>query len=123
MSITDLVFDYGWRKPFIINFQGKDISIDLVFDAYENEKLTADQDLSYQKFVANQADYEQTINSLLNDYILKNGITETTVNPEALMIKRSGEIGLLCDCECDIEHGIVVILHPQELVTIQDDFL
>lgn len=36
--IEGLIFDYGWRKPFNIQFQGVDTEIELVFDAYKGEK-------------------------------------------------------------------------------------
>ena len=32
MNITGLTFDYGWRKPFIINFNGESHQVELVFD-------------------------------------------------------------------------------------------
>ncbi|MCL7840534.1 hypothetical protein M8853_09540 [Pasteurella multocida] len=123
MNITDLVFDYGWRKPIIIQFYGVDIEIELVFDAYKNEGINSKQEESYNLFLSNKENYEKKIISLLNEYIENNKIENAEVQAKTILFNYDGSFGLLCNCSWDIENGIAVILYPESKVVIQDNFL
>ncbi|HHE3604222.1 TPA: hypothetical protein ACPDW5_000054 [Pasteurella multocida] len=123
MNITDLVFDYGWRKPIIIEFYGVDIEIELVFDAYKNEGINSKQEESYNLFLSNKENYEKKIISLLNEYIENNKIENAEVQAKTILFNYDGSFGLLCNCSWDIENGIAVILYPESKVVIQDNFL
>ncbi|HDR1092028.1 TPA: hypothetical protein QB349_001525 [Pasteurella multocida] len=123
MNITDLVFDYGWRKPIIIEFYGVDIEIELVFDAYKNEGINSKQEESYNLFLSNKENYEKKIISLLNEYIENKKIENAEVQAKTILFNYDGSFGLLCNCSWDIENGIAVILYPESKVVIQDNFL
>ncbi len=121
--IEGLKFDYGWRKPFNIQFQGVDTEIELVFDAYKGEEVNEKQLASYELFSKNKHEYESKISTLLQNYIQKNRIQHTGVQAKSLQFNYDGEFALLCDCDWDIENGIAVILYPEESIIIQGDFI
>ncbi|HDR1014171.1 TPA: hypothetical protein QB365_002108, partial [Pasteurella multocida] len=98
MNITDLVFDYGWRKPIIIEFYGVDIEIELVFDAYKNEGINSKQEESYNLFLSNKENYEKKIISLLNEYIENKKIENAEVQAKTILFNYDGSFGLLCNC-------------------------
>ena len=123
MDISNLSFKYGWRKPIKFKLNGQDFVIDCVFSAFQGEQVTNKQERSYKLFDNNHSDFELKVLELLNDYTKTNNISNSVVQPTALQFNRDGEFALLCNCSWDEEHGIAVILHPQQKVTMQDDFL
>ena len=123
MNITGLTFDYGWRKPFIINFNGESHQVELVFDAYEGEEVNNKQLSSYDSFSQKKQEYELKIKILLEKYILENNLENYKVKPTSLQFNYDGSFALLCECDWDIENGIAIVLYPNEVVTTQDNFL
>lgn len=123
MNISNLVFDYGWRKPISIQFNQNKRVIELAFDAYKGEEVNHQQQVAYEHFLNNKTLFEQKIEKLLNEYIALNKFEKVEASPTVLMFKRDGSFGLLCDCSWDIENGIAIILSPTEEVTLQDNFL
>lgn len=123
MKIDNLVFDCGWRKPTMINFQNQEIDIELVFDAYDDEELNDEQKNAYKEFCQHQKDYESKVYQLLLGFIVDNKIENPKVEAKTLYFNRNGEFALLCDCSWDLEHGIAIILSPIQTVTTQDNFL
>lgn len=123
MNISDLVFDYGWKKTITFNFQNKPLNIDLVFDAYKGEDVNNEQYSAYEKFSQNQVDYEVQVNQMVLNYINENQLENAQVDIKTLLIKRDGAFGLLADCSWDIENGIAILLSPKQEIVVQDDFL
>lgn len=121
--VEGLTFDYGWRKPFNIQFQGVDTEIELVFDAYKGEDVNEKQLASYEIFSKEKAKYEAKVSVLLQEYIRNNRIQNTGVQAKSLQFNYDGSFALLCDCDWDIENGIAVVLYPNEAVTLQGNFL
>lgn len=122
MIIDDLIFDYGWRKPFSIYFNKNNVEIELVFDSYEGEKINDKQLSSYKKFLDNKTEYENKTQELITKYIIDNAIEKHGVIIKTLQFNYDGSFGFLADCEWDIENGIAIILAPEESVVIQDQF-
>lgn len=123
MNIDNLIFDYGWRKPINLTFENKKVNIELVFNAYDDEQVSAEQMNAYEDFIKNQNRYENKVNELLSDFVAQNQINDYDIKAKTLYFNRDGEFALLCDCSWDIEHGIAIILSPKQLVITQDDFL
>lgn len=123
MDISNLLFNYGWRKPITFKLNEQDFIIDCIFSAFQGEQITDEQQQSYKIFDNDHSGFELKVSELLNSYTEKNNIANPVVQPTALQFNRDGEFALLCNCSWDIEHGIAVILHPQQKVTMQDDFL
>jgi hypothetical protein len=123
MNLSDLVFDYGWKKTISIQFQGKRQDIELVFDAYKGEEVNEKQRLSYEKFEHSQSLYEKQAEQLLDNYIKVNQLRDVSIKLKTLLIKHNGDFGFLADCSWDIENGIAIILKSEPSVVLQDDFL
>ena len=79
MNLSDLVFDYGWKKTISIQFQGKRQDIELVFDAYKGEEVNEKQRLSYEKFERFQSLYEKQAEQLLDNYIKVNQLRDVSI--------------------------------------------
>ncbi|SUT92552.1 DUF6985 domain-containing protein [Actinobacillus lignieresii] len=123
MNESDLIFNYGWRKPINILFNNKQIEIELVFEAYKGENVNEKQKSAYQQFIDHQDKYSQTVKKLLADYKNKYQIVDASIDIKTLLINQNGSFGLLCDCAWDIENGIAIVLSPEEKIVIQDEFL
>lgn len=123
MDKKELHFDYGWRKPTFFNIDAKAFPIDFVFDAFQNEAVTLEQEKSFELFNKERSDFEQQALDSLKSYIKLNKITNPIISPTALQFNRKGEFALLCDCSWDEENGIAVLLYPKKEVVTQDDFL
>lgn len=121
--LGDLYFDYGWKRLGEIKLKSHVFPITYIFEAFQNESITPQQVESYQYVDAKKDELENRIGTLLQDYIKTEGVQNASVEPQALLFKQGGELGLLCNCSWDIENGIVVILKPIEKVTIQDSFI
>lgn len=122
-EIGTLEFNYGWTKPISIDIDFQSFEINLVFEAFDGE-LVSDQQLNnYKLFKQEQSKYEGSVLRLINEYILKESIQDKKFTPTSLVFKRDSSFGLLCDCDWDIDQGVVVILSPNEMVKNQDYFL
>lgn len=121
--MNNFKFDYGWRKELNINFKQKETTIEVILDAYEGEKITSEQEHSFQQYLSHQDKYHQRAIQLVNNYIRENHIEDTGINIKSLYIHRNGEFAFLADCDWDIENGIAIVLSPSEKVTTQDNFL
>lgn len=121
--MQDFIFNYGWRKAISVPFMGQNRQIEVILDAYKGEEITSEQTKAYEQYVANQAQYAQKAERLLERYIDENNIEETGVLLKSLYIQREGSFALFCECDWDVENGIAIVLSPKEYVTIQDNFL
>lgn len=118
-----LEFDYGWVKPINLKIKEVNHEIPLVFEAFEDEMVSDEQLKSYYLLMHEQDKYEKKILDLVSEYALNEGVQNPEFNPTSLLFKREGSIGLICDCNWDIDQGIVVILYPDEVIKNQDLFL
>ena len=66
-----------------------------------------------------QSRYEQNILDLMSEYVLNESIQNPEFTPTSLLFKRDGSIGLICDCNWDIDQGIVIILYPNKVIKIK----
>lgn len=62
--MSDLVFDYGWRKAIPFIFQGKETQIDLVFSAMKGQELSEDQNQILSQLSDLQAEYQREVDKL-----------------------------------------------------------
>lgn len=118
-----LEFNYGWAKKINLEIDSNLFELPLVFEAFEGESVTEQQLQNYELFIEKKHSYEQKISSLIHQYILNETIQNPKYTPNTLLFKRDGSFGLLCDCNWDIDQGIVIILSPNEVVKNQDYFL
>lgn len=116
-------FNYGWVKLINLNINEITYEIPLVFEAFEGENISEAQLKSYKLFMHEQSRYEQNILDLMSEYVLNESIQNPEFTPTSLLFKRDGIIGLICDCNWDIDQGIVIILYPNKVIKNQDLFL
>ncbi|MCT8088771.1 hypothetical protein ACDX34_16555 [Acinetobacter bereziniae] len=116
-------FNYGWVKLINLNINEITYEIPLVFEAFEGENISEAQLKSYKLFMHEQSRYEQNILDLMSEYVLNESIQNPEFTPTSLLFKRDGSIGLICDCNWDIDQGIVIILYPNKVIKNQDLFL
>ncbi len=118
-----LTFDYGWIKRDKIQFLNQVYDIQYVFEAYNSEDdITEKQRESALQFSQKQIDYEQKISASFQYYIEKNRCIGNFI-PKTLLFKRNGDLGLLGECDWDIEDGLVIIIRPEIKIGPQNIFL
>ena len=114
---------YGWGKLINVNINGTTNEVRIVFEAFEGGNISEAQLKSYKLFMHEQSRYEQNILDLMSEYVLNESIQNPEFTPTSLLFKRDGSIGLICDCNWDIDQGIVIILYPNKVIKNQDLFL
>lgn len=117
-----------------MNIWGRDFKLDVIYDMYEGESITALQKETLKAFIES----EEVINDALDkvkQHIIKSelsgGLTSIDnvfkyVKPKAVFIKRDKKkrvAALLCDYKFDIEHGIAVALRNEKVVAIGSEDL
>lgn len=127
-----LVFDRGWTKEENFKLWGYDLKLKIVFSAYENESINDDQRKGYINFKENLLDissrslrkteeYIQKIENEVIPYIDFDRIPDDIsriVKPSSIMILESGNIGVLCDCSWDMDHGIAILISDRKNIEV-----
>lgn len=116
-------FDYSWVKRFELRFEGESFQVELSLWSPDKEPPTDEQKAALSLFVEKQASFEERAGQLLSAYVQQEGIANPKAAPTTLLFQQDGSFGLLFDCSWDEEHGVVVVLHPEEQVGVQDIFL
>ena len=105
------------------NFLGRELSLNFIFDVFDNEEVTELQKETYNKVINNMDDIFVKSLEKLKEYCKNNydiEVDETNlykyIVPKEIYIKREKEnedyckIGILCNFKCDIENGIAIVL-------------
>ena len=119
-----------------INVWDRDMTIEIVYDCFDNEEITDLQQETYKQFVQLKEEILKQAYLMLEDYCklnypddLKDGFDNIFkyVKPKQLYIKRSSNnkiAGILCDFKLDMEHGLAVYIEngvvtnigPQDII-------
>ena len=133
-------YDYQWEKVEKINIFKEEYNINIIAEAFSDEKISKEQEESYLKLKENEKSYIETIENKLKEYVNKNledlatywvgarKIINTSdltkiVEPKSILFQQDGSIIFLAECEWDIENGIAVKLYPEVEVGPQDVFI
>ena len=133
-------YDYQWEKVEKINIFKEEYNINIIAEAFSDEKISKEEEESYKKFKENENNYIEIIENNLKEYINENlddlatywvgarKIINTSdltkiVEPKSILFQQDGSIIFLAECEWDIENGIAVKLYPEVEVGPQDVFI
>jgi len=139
--INDPVFGqvcyrHGWSKNQEVSFWNKTMVLRITAAAYTDQGINDIQRQNYKDFIENINYYSEKSLEAVASYIEDNkqniamylpkgkSITNVTdiVFPKAVVFSKDNSYGILCDCEWDIENGIVIQI-PGFKVGPQDMFL
>ena len=110
---------------------GRELALDLVYDCYQGESITASQKEAYNCF-CQHLDLLDSCKAKVEEYCKKDHPDIDTENifrfvmPQAIFIQRADNhvVGIMCAYKFDIEHGLAIVFRnetfdqigPQDLI-------
>ncbi|MBO7462772.1 MAG: hypothetical protein J6T96_09270 [Bacteroidales bacterium] len=110
----------------------RDFDLDIVFDVFAGEKITAQQQKALDAFLAN-ASIIDICKSKVEDYCIKNsnGQIEKVDNifkyviPKALFVVRTKTktriVAVMCNFKFDMEHGMAIVFRNEQFSEIGEE--
>lgn len=128
--LNNVVFNYGWRVDSDFILFGKNNSIKIIFDSYdENELINHIQKNCLNQLNEKESEYSNIVISLLKTYIEENKISietkniENEINLTSILITQEGDVLFLFEVNWDIENGLCIKVIPEYDIGPQDVFL
>ena len=128
--LNNVVFNYGWRVDSDFILFGKNNSIKIIFDSYdENELINHIQKNCLNQLNEKESEYSNIVISLLKTYIVENKISietkniENEINLTSILITQEGDVLFLFEVNWDIENGLCIKVLPEYDIGPQDVFL
>lgn len=128
--LNNVVFNYGWRVDSDFILFGKNNSIKIIFDSYdENELINHIQKNCLNQLNEKESEYSNIVISLLKTYIVENKISietkniENEINFTSILITQEGDVLFLFEVNWDIENGLCIKVIPEYDIGPQDVFL
>jgi len=128
--LNNVVFNYGWRVDSDFILFGKNNSIKIIFDSYdENELINHIQKNCLNQLNEKESEYSNIVISLLKTYIVENKISietkniENEINLTTILITQEGDVLFLFEVNWDIENGLCIKVIPEYDIGPQDVFL
>lgn len=128
--LNNVVFNYGWRVDSDFILFGKNNSIKIIFDSYdENELINHIQKNCLSQLNEKESEYSNIVISLLKTYIVENKISietkniENEINLTSILITQEGDVLFLFEVNWDIENGLCIKVIPEYDIGPQDVFL
>lgn len=128
--LNNVVFNYGWRVNSDFILFGKNNSIKIIFDSYdENELINHIQKNCLSQLNEKESEYSNIVISLLKTYIVENKISietkniENEINLTSILITQEGDVLFLFEVNWDIENGLCIKVIPEYDIGPQDVFL
>ena len=128
--LNNVVFNYGWRVDSDFILFGKNNSIKIIFDSYdENELINHIQKNCLNQLNEKESEYSNIVISLLKTYIEENKISietkniENEINLTSILITQEGDVLFLFEVNWDIENGLCIKVMPEYDIGPQDVFL
>ena len=128
--LNNVVFNYGWRVDSDYILFGKNNSIKIIFDSYdENELINHIQKNCLNQLNEKESEYSNIVISLLKTYIVENKISietkniENEINLTSILITQEGDVLFLFEVNWDIENGLCIKVLPEYDIGPQDVFL
>ena len=128
--LNNVVFNYGWRVDSDFILFGKNNSIKIIIDSYdENELINHIQKNCLNQLNEKESEYSNIVISLLKTYIVENKISietkniENEINLTSILITQEGDVLFLFEVNWDIENGLCIKVIPEYDIGPQDVFL
>lgn len=128
--LNNVVFNYGWRVDSDFILFGKNNSIKIIIDSYdENELINHIQKNCLNQLNEKESEYSNIVISLLKTYIVENKISietkniENEINLTSILITQEGDVLFLFEVNWDIENGLCIKVLPEYDIGPQDVFL
>jgi hypothetical protein len=128
--LNNVVFNYGWGVDSDFILFGKNNSIKIIFDSYdENELINHIQKNCLNQLNEKESEYSNIVISLLKTYIVENKISietkniENEINLTSILITQEGDVLFLFEVNWDIENGLCIKVIPEYDIGPQDVFL
>ena len=128
--LNNVVFNYGWRVDSDFILFGKNNSIKIIIDSYdENELINHIQKNCLNQLNEKKSEYSNIVISLLKTYIEENKISietkniENEINLTSILITQEGDVLFLFEVNWDIENGLCIKVIPEYDIGPQDVFL
>ena len=128
--LNNVVFNYLWRVDSDFILFGKNNSIKIIFDSYdENELINHIQKNCLNQLNEKESEYSNIVISLLKTYIVENKISietkniENEINLTSILITQEGDVLFLFEVNWDIENGLCIKVIPEYDIGPQDVFL
>lgn len=128
--LNNVVFNYGWRVDSDFILFGKNNSIKIIFDSYdENELINHIQKNCLNQLNEKESEFSNIVISLLKTYIVENKISietkniENEINLTSILITQEGDVLFLFEVNWDIENGLCIKVIPEYDIGPQDVFL
>ena len=128
--LNNVVFNYGWRVDSDFILFGKNNSIKIIFDSYdENELINHIQKNCLNQLNEKESEYSNIVISLLKTYTEENKISietkniENEINLTSILITQEGDVLFLFEVNWDIENGLCIKVIPEYDIGPQDVFL
>ncbi len=116
---------------FDYNFLDRGISLNIIFDVFDDEEISLVQKKTYSEFMDNIKEiFNKTFNAL-KDYCSKNyniSLNETNfykyIVPKQIYIKRESNgnnycrLAILCNFKEDVENGLAVVCKNNEIIEV-----
>ena len=116
----EMTYNYSWEKRQDVLLWGTADNLRIVADAYPGEEITEAQRKGYSLFLDNIDRYSTKSLELAAEYVSRayESIDASKVGslmaPTAILFKQDGTFGILCNFEYDEEHGLAIILSPED---------
>lgn len=128
--LNNVVFNYGWRVDSDFILFGKNNSIKIIFDSYDEiELINHIQKNCLKQLNEKESEYSNIVISLLKTYIVENKISietkniENEINLTSILITQEGDVLFLFEVNWDIENDLCIKVIPEYDIGPQDVFL
>lgn len=107
-----------------INIWQRDFDIEEVYDIYQGETVSKQQEDALAEFCKNKAMIAESQHEV-EKYCLsenENDIGEKSISnifkyvvPESIFVKRDGRVAIMCKYKFDLEHGLAIVFKKGKL--------
>lgn len=117
----EVIFNMGWEAKATLEFFGKSHNIIVTaFAYYEQDKITAEQEASYEQFKVEKKNQISKIENILLNF---SDDADNRFVPSELIFQRNGDCALLFDDKKNQEDGIAVCIKPVFQILSQEEYL
>ncbi len=125
----EMEYKHSWVKKDSFLFLDKAYVVDIVAQAYKNDKILESQRenyLNYKRYIEEHKDeiMKKLIQYCETTYNVDNVPLEKCLIPKTIIFERDGSWGILFDTDYDIENGVALfVINNQIKIGPQDLFL
>ena len=121
-------YDYGWSTPITLVLFNETYNTTCVASAYKNETINKLQRSQYTLFKESETELlykaeQELVKYVEQTYPSYSQKLKESIHPRELIFQQDGNVGIYCDCDWDIETGIVIGIFPETKIINPDNFL